>query len=262
MLNIVNDLKLIENINKGVEKYRKGSHAEESEDDDDQRMREIEKGYVSENDEDFDLEGPFLPEEMSFQDISQLILEGDFRESIKIKGSNLTNDILISQKSLQNNVLRKISTDEELKIILFNPESNIFKKQFNTTLQIQTEIRKISEEEEIEIITADLLLVILKYLYTELHSGLVELSDTFVEQRRLFFEKDMKAYVAIIKYFLNKKGEFFLGVLSTIMSALNISQKLLDNTFIFYMNYADQEDQKVQQIRLDYDKVYMAGIKK
>jgi hypothetical protein len=45
------------------------------------------------------------------------------------------------------------------------------------------------------------------------------------------------------------------------MSKLNISQKVLDNTFYYYMNVADNDIKDVQMIKAAYDKVYHAGLK-
>jgi hypothetical protein len=45
------------------------------------------------------------------------------------------------------------------------------------------------------------------------------------------------------------------------MSKLNISQKVLDNTFFYYMNIADSNSKEVKMIRESYDKVYHAGLK-
>ena len=104
--------------------------------------------------------------------------------------------------------------------------------------------------------------MILRYLYAELHSGLIELSDNFVEERRKYFTVDQETYLSIINYFLRKKEEFFLCVLSEVMSKLDISQKNLDNTFFYYMNIADPTlDDIVRNIRESYDKVYHAGVK-
>ncbi len=256
LLNIVQDLNIVDRINKGIQEYETNKIEIISEDGQD---KELEKGYISEDDEDFDFEGAFLPEELNLNiggDISQLI-EGEIRKS------HSNNEINFSQKSLFNNFNnKKITNYDDLHNILFNAKTGLPKKQSNLCINVETEFQKFEDDEQIEVIKAELLLVILKYLHSELHSGLIELSDTFVEQRRLFFEKDRKSYIAIIIYFLNKKDQFFLGILSVIMSTLNISQKLLDNSFIYYMNFADQNDEKVIQIKINYDKVYSAGIKK
>ena len=131
-------------------------------------------------------------------------------------------------------------------------------KEYNCTLKL---IEKDIQDKELSIIKDKEILIVLEYLYAELHPGLIELSDNFIQERRRYFMTDHETYINILNYFLRKKEEFFLCVLSDLMSKLNISQKVLDNTFFYYMNIADSNSKEVKMIRESYDKVYHAGLK-
>jgi hypothetical protein len=132
-------------------------------------------------------------------------------------------------------------------------------KEYNCLLSLVE--KDIKDKESLSIIKEQEILVVLEYLYTELHPGLIELSDNFIQERRRYFKVDHETYINILNYFLRKKEEFFLCVLSDLMSKLNISQKSLDNTFFYYMNIADSSVKEVQQIKEAYDRVYHAGLK-
>jgi hypothetical protein len=262
ILNIVNDLKYVDVINSKIKQFSKENNQQNfdnqaslylpilTNDIDDELELNSEAGYIEDDDEDFkDLDGPLVN-----ISVNELNLQGDLSEFVERRtGKNKLSNVKFQQEKIE-----KIETAEDLDMVLFTRSDA---KNININYNIQTEVRSISESDKVEIIKEELLLIILKYLYSELHSGLIELSDKFVEQRRYYFEADQATYVSIINLFLRKKEEYFLGVLSEIMSRLTISQTLLDNTFVFYMNYADQEDPLVQQIKEAYDRVYKAGIK-
>lgn len=263
ILNIVNDLKFVDLINNNMKHFSKESNNQQNFDNqaslylpiltndiDDEIDMNSEAGYIEDDDEDFkDIDGPLVN-----ISINELNIQGDLSDFVERRtGKNNLNNVQLNQEKIE-----KIETAEDLDIVL---SARSEAKNININYNILTELRYISDSEKVEIIKEELLLTILKYLYNELHSGLIELSDKFVEQRRYYFEADQATYVSIINLFLRKKEEYFLGVLSEIMSRLTISQTLLDNTFVFYMNYANQEDTLVQQIKEAYDKVYKAGIK-
>jgi hypothetical protein len=162
-----------------------------------------------------------------------------------------------------------VSSNDELNEILFGKMKN---SKFKFLLEyIDKEVTGMpnspnsneinnTDKEIIMVLKPDHLLLILNYLYGELHSGLIELSDNFTDERRKFFLNDQQNYIKIISFFLRKKEEFFLCVLSDVMTKLNITQKVLDNTFFYYMNIAE-ESEETEMIRIAYDKVYHAGIK-
>jgi hypothetical protein len=168
-----------------------------------------------------------------------------------------------------------ILTKEELKKILFEKahpykglnsmNGNKFKYKV-LTVKHENNNSSIIENDgvknnTIEVIQDELLLVVLEYLYLELNEGLIELSDNFIEQRRKYFLNDQETYVKIIKLFLKKKEDFFLGILSEIMSKLNISQQLLDDSFVYYMN-SNENSEKINLIKDAYNKVYKAGARR
>jgi len=132
-------------------------------------------------------------------------------------------------------------------------------KEYNCVLSLVD--KEINGKEKLSVISGKEILIILNHLFTELHPGLIELSDNFIQERRRYFKIDNETYINIVNFFLRKKEEFFLCVLSDLMARLNISQKALDNTFFFYINVADGSDSEVKVIREAYDKVYHAGIK-
>ena len=148
-----------------------------------------------------------------------------------------------------------IGDHNELELILMG---KLKFKEYNCILSL---IKKDVNGKEVFIIKNNEILVVLNYLYTELHPGLIELSDNFIQERRKYFKIDHETYISILNYFLRKKEEFFLCVLSDLMSKLNISQKVLDNTFFYYMNIADINSNEVKMIREAYDKVYHSGLK-
>lgn len=163
-----------------------------------------------------------------------------------INNSSNNPDLLIESINELEQVLNDKTKDSNIKYNL-----NYIDKEF--LVDGSKEIVGILKDED--------LLIILRYLYTELHPGLVELSDNFVEERRKYMAADHDTYTSIINYFLRKKEEFFLCVLSEVMSKLSISQKALDNTFHYYINMADPELETVLMIKESYNKLYHAGIK-
>lgn len=185
----------------------------------------------------------------------------DLRE--KLNTEMLSDNFTVTSKTerVNNNLLIEndkitINNEEELREVLFGKTKY---KDFYCSLQLVE--RELNENEKISIIKEKELLVLLAYLFKDLHPGLIELGDNFIEERRKYFRVDNDTYNNIINYFLRKKEEFFLCVLSDLMSKLNISQRVLDNTFFYYMNIADSNLKEVTLIRSAYDKVYHAGLK-
>jgi hypothetical protein len=229
-------------------------------------------GYIEEDDSDRDKEDSILltfskgPEGGNFKSVENL---RDIKEQINTK---FNQSPAKSERSSFSNKNKQsgsnffiIQTSEELSEILYGG-ARYNENKYNMTYEEKQVLNPNSsmvegQMETIQILKAEQLLIILQYLYSELHSGLVELSDNFVEERRKYFSVDHTTYISLINYFLRKKEEFFLCVLSDIMSKLNISQKNLDNTFFYYMNVADPSDEVVHDIKSAYDKVYHAGIK-
>jgi hypothetical protein len=153
-----------------------------------------------------------------------------------------------------------ILSSEELKEVFYG-KLKYSKDKFSLTYDGK-EINMGNETKLLKVLKPEQLLIILKYLYSEIHPLLMEMSDNFLEERRKFFLTDHNTYVSIINYFIRKKEEYFLCVLSDIMSRLNISQQNLDNTFYYYLNVANpSEDILVKNINEAYDNVYYSGIK-
>jgi hypothetical protein len=233
------------------------------------------EGYIEEDEDD-------LKENLEGNDIESFNnkeVVGLMRKKNNLEEENLNNDSFLNNKpsirssqvtnknqNLENskNFIDKliISTPEELHEVLYGKNKN---EDVKYSMTYDEKVIKFSSEDaEIsQILKPKIVLIILKYLYDELHSGLIELSDNFVEERRKYFsDPPQETYVSIIHYFLRKKEEFFLCVLSEVMSKLDISQKNLDKTFFYYMNIADpNEDEIVLIIKEAYDKVYHAGVK-
>ena len=170
------------------------------------------------------------------------------------------NSLDITENAQSSLISLEITNNEELNQILQGKYKNAnyrYKLQYTDKEITNSE----EEKEKVSILKIDQLLIVLKYLHCELHSGLIELSDNFTEERRKYFLIDHETYISIVNYFIKKKEEFFLCVLSDVMAKLNISQKVLDSTFFFYMNIAESDDESVINIKCAYDKVYHAGVK-
>jgi hypothetical protein len=227
-----------------------------------------------------DLEGQGLKEIPFIQNMSnnlidtKIVFESDgyVEESEDMKRQDL---ILSDQLSLNpdKNVTKQDGEVQGIKLMMENDKIIIHNaseleeilmgklrfKEYNCILNLID--KEINGKEILSVIRENEILVVLEYLYTELHPGLVELSDNFINERRRYFKVDHETYISIVNYFLRKKEEFFLCVLSDLMSKLNISQKVLDNTFFYYMNIADGNVKEIKSIRQAYDKVYHAGLK-
>ncbi len=151
-------------------------------------------------------------------------------------------------------VMEHVSDPNTLKKIL--PMKNTPK---NITVVVE---QKEFNDQTVDVIKPEMMLEILHYFYEELNSGFIELSDNFSDQRRLQFSKnEHNTYISIIELYLQKKDDLFLCVLSDIMTKLNINQNLLNNTNSYFMQYADQEDLLVQNVKNAFDKIYQAGRK-
>jgi hypothetical protein len=122
-------------------------------------------------------------------------------------------------------------------------------------------IQEIIDDKLIYIINKVEILAILNYFYEQLNSGLIELSDNFVEERRKYFQTDYETYISIVKHFLEKKDDFFACVLNDIMNKLSITQSIIDASFHYYLEVADILDSNVEEIRISYNKLFNAGVK-
>lgn len=211
----------------------------------DEELRLAEAGYMEEDDDDLKssgFSGGFFGIEEE---------DPDFRKIIKVE--TLNDNSHNKSKDDEDNV-KSLESKAELERVLF-PKTQ-YEVNPNQTYSIKT-IKLVSA---VEVVDQDMFLVILNYLYSELHNGLLELSDNFIEERRKYFIKNFDTYLTIVNYYLKSKEEFFLGVLSQIMSKLSITQCLLDHSFSYYMNEAESSPQ-VEAIRAAYEKVYKAGEK-
>ena len=199
-------------------------------------------GYIEES-EDMNKEALVLSDNLSSNNRVEVIEEAKAETN-----ADVTNKLIFeNDKILINN------RDELHEVLL----GKLKFKEYNCKLTL---IDKLVQNKEVSIVRDQEILVVLEYLYTELHPGLIELSDNFIQERRRYFKIDHETYINILNYFLRKKEEFFLCVLSDLMSKLNISQKALDNTFFYYMNVAPNSSE-IEKIREAYDKVYHAGLK-
>jgi hypothetical protein len=254
IIDIVNDLKNVENlISDKVKKYAVDHKLLEPEADDDLNLNNQQSlllpVFTHEfNDEvEVDFDPGYLEDEDDelFEDLPQLLSGGS--KDI----TNSKKEVRTGKSNLLNKELKyeSIQTIEELNIIL-----NSKYKSNNIIYKIAT-----FEINGNEIIESEMILQMLKHLYTELNSGLIEMGDNFLEQRRKYFLVDHDTYVSIINLFLRKKEEYFLAVFNELMSKLDISQELMDNTYAYYLNIDDPDYDKVKEA---FEKIYKAGAKR
>ena len=172
----------------------------------------------------------------------------------------------------EKNILTKKSQINENNIINFDDKiknlvelkNALHEKKRHLKFRLQLEEKFFlfkNKNESQSIIKSEEFLYILKHLYNELHTKLVEMNDAFDEERRRYFQKDERIYVSIIKYNLQKKEEFFLSVVSNLMGRISITQDVLDKTFHYYFNLCDKNLPIVIQIKECYEEVYNAGLK-
>ena len=172
----------------------------------------------------------------------------------------------------EKNILTKKSQINENNIINFDDKiknlvelkNALHEKKRHLKFRLQLEEKFFlfkNKNESQSIIKSEEFLYILKHLYYELHTRLVEMNDAFDEERRRYFQKDERIYVSIIKYNLQKKEEFFLSVVSNLMGRISITQDVLDKTFHYYFNLCDKNLPIVIQIKECYEEVYNAGFK-
>ena len=232
-----------------------------------EELLKAEAGYMEEDDEDLkssEISGELFGFDKDKNNINKII------KGISSDEDNKNNKSL-NENNTNNNTKLYLENKLDIENILF-PKSNYGVNPNNTykvkTIIIQNEVcninynkEKINNSNVKEVVDPEIFLVILKFLYNELHNGLIELSDNFTEERRKYFDKDFNSYITILNFYLKSKEEFFLGVLSQIMSKLSISQILLDNSFTYYINEAHSEDALIKSIQHAYDKVYKAGEK-
>ena len=182
-----------------------------------------------------------------------LNISKSFEQTESDEASKEDNDML----KLQNNI-QVISNTEELKTVL----KYKFKEEIKYSLVlIDKMITMDDNKENIQIIQIEDFIVILKYLNSEMQSDLVEMNDNFIEERRRYFHKDETLYLNIIQYFLKKKEEYFLCILSNIMSNLTLSQNTFDHSFYFYFNLCNQESYDIIRLKESYELVYNTGVK-
>lgn len=220
----------------------------------DEELKLAEAGYMEEDDEDLKssgMSGGFFGLDDDDENFNFKPERDDDR--VNELNKSIDNQVAVNQTLLDSKKPTLCSKDE-IDAVLF-PKSQ-FDINPNQTYFIKTVIL----ENGVEVIDEDLLIIILNFLYLELHNGLIELGDNFLEERRKYFQTNFDTYLSIVNYFLKSKEEFFLGILSQIMSKLSISQVLLDSSLNFYMNEA-VETPKVNEIKLTYEKVYRAGEK-
>lgn len=221
----------------------------------DEELKLAEEGYMEEDDEDFKssgMSGGFFglddDENYNFK------MGDDDKDKSENNINNMNKSIEALNQTYLDSLKPVLSTKEELEAVLFP------KSQFDVTMNKTFNIKRVTNEFGVEIIEENLLVVMLNYIYSELHNGLIELGDAFLEERRKYFQKNMDTYISIIEFFLKSKEQFFLGVLSQVMSKLLITQTLLDCSLEYYMNQA-QETPKVVEVKLAYEKIYRSGEK-
>lgn len=214
----------------------------------DDELRQAEAGYLEEDDEDLissELSGGLFG--MDEEPIKH-------KKTIDYNSDDNEHNLTLNKSKAEDTQTQMLESHHDLEHILF-PKSHYDINQ-HKTYSIMTQ--KI--EDGFEVIAEDFFLVVLNYLYSELHNGLLELGDNFTEERRKHFNKNFDTYLTVVNFYLKAKEEFFLGVLSQIMSKLNITQEVLDHTFDYYVNIAE-DSKKVAEIREAYNKVYKAGEK-
>ncbi len=85
------------------------------------------------------------------------------------------------------------------------------------------------------VIRPEQFLIILKYTYEKLHPFLIDLTDQLLIERIKYFEKDNELYIKIIKQYLNMKDTTQHLILNELMKKLNISEKIMDSSFNYYI---------------------------
>jgi hypothetical protein len=184
--------------------------------------------------------------------------DGYIEEDDEDTPRHLSSNNLLNEEINDPNMEYYLTTPEEINNVLYKRMK--FERKFMLNL---TEHRFILDEEEREfpIIKAEDLITILEYFNESMNNGLIELNDHFSEERRKYFQVDEVTYISIIEHFLAKRDDFFVCILNDIMVKLNISQKVIDVTFHYYLEIADIEDKNVQDIRNSYNKLFVAGVK-
>jgi hypothetical protein len=167
---------------------------------------------------------------------------------------NTSTDLILFTKEEDRKPLAENNKVDRLIQVLYGNTTNM-QDRYSLLVDRQKGVNKS------EIIKAEQFLNILKCFYEELNPTLIELSDNFTEERRKYFEYDTEKYIEIIENYLEEKDEFFVCVMSNIMSKLNISQELLDNSFHYYLYQAEPKERFIGLIRESYRKIYNAGVK-
>jgi hypothetical protein len=216
------------------------------------------------------LERPFLPSYIEAGNGEIFDSDGYIEEDAEdFNDKNVSFDIILN-KDVQpviniNEDKRVINTLEDINIALYGTGVE-HEDRYSLIVDSKEVLVNIADSDKqelkrIDIIKPEQFHIILRFFFEELNPTLIELSDNFVEERRKYFEHDTDSYISIIKDYLQKKDENFVYIISNIMSKLNITQELLDNSFYYYLYQADPKDKLVIIIRESYYKIYNAGVK-
>ena len=154
----------------------------------------------------------------------------------------------------------------KLEFSLLNQIKSLHNNNFQATNKLPSKIVKFRNESNeikyISILYSDQLILSLDYIYLNIYQGISDISKSFTRKRREKFDLssisiiDSKEYIASINSYLLKKEEYFLFVLYEVMSKLNISKDLFDNTLSYYMFEETKENLTVlNEIKVKYEKI-------
>lgn len=143
--------------------------------------------------------------------------------------------------------------------------------QINELATKEIELDQEGQKIKLSVLWADQLILILNYIYDNLHPGLSEIVLMYTEERRKMINKSSSIndllnsgsrYFQIVLGFLKKKEEFFLCVIYEVLVRLNLKKELLDNSFTYYMNtdlnLSSEDIEQLRLIRESYNRVYEA----
>lgn len=207
----------------------------------DDELRLAEAGYMEEDDDDFrssEVSGGFFG------------LNNEDKRNLAYSDED---DIPINKSVFEDKKIA-LNTNEDLEKVLF--PKTAYEINPNQTYIIKT----IKLTDNKIVIESSMFIIILKSLHSELNNGLIELGDAFSEERRKYFISNFDTYLSIVDYYLKSKDEFFLAVLTQIMSKLSIEQQLLDDTFDYYLN-SNEETKEIIEIKQAYSKAAKSGLK-
>jgi hypothetical protein len=210
------------------------------------------------------LERPFMASYIETGNVELFDSDGYVEEDAEdFNDKNVSFDVILNKvEPLPSDEKRVITNIEDLNEALYSGTETL--DRFSLIVdskEVLITVEGVSEVKHLDIIKPEQFHIILRFFFDELNPTLIEISDNFVEQRRKYFEGDTDRYISIITEYLQKKDEYFVYIISNIMSKLNISQELLDNSFYYYLYQADPKDKLVNLIREAYNKIYNAGVK-